>query len=113
MAKKKRVVSKPTKVVAVSEKDEIDSTEKDEPDLPSIQTEVEEQPAPEIFLDSCENLEADLVDESPIKKIDGLRPVSWAEEAENDDFHAKARDIWSKFKSNQGLTPRSGFLKGL
>uniref|UniRef100_A0A803QHG7 Uncharacterized protein n=1 Tax=Cannabis sativa TaxID=3483 RepID=A0A803QHG7_CANSA len=67
--------------------------ENEETDLPSIQTEDEEQPASEIFLDTCENLEGDPIDEVPSETIATPKFVSWAKEVEKADYHAKAKDV--------------------
>ncbi|XP_062074986.1 uncharacterized protein LOC133778993 [Humulus lupulus] len=71
-------------------------------DLPSIQDEGPVMFHDDVFHDPCEELElergVELNRSSP-------KAASWAEEAEGSEFQRSAKDVWSKFKWNQVLTP--------
>uniref|UniRef100_A0A803PL09 Reverse transcriptase zinc-binding domain-containing protein n=1 Tax=Cannabis sativa TaxID=3483 RepID=A0A803PL09_CANSA len=85
-----------------------------EADLPSIQEKNVHPEAKEEFHDSCKNL---IIETEPGTEPEGVeaeyaelettRQASWAEEVEQADFQTSARDIWSKFKTNQVLSPSS------
>uniref|UniRef100_A0A803NW52 DUF4283 domain-containing protein n=1 Tax=Cannabis sativa TaxID=3483 RepID=A0A803NW52_CANSA len=102
MVKKKRTVSKPIKRTAV--------VETETGDLPSI-PESDDQPATEVFLDTCENLEGEPIEEGsteiqrPTVLPASPKPVRWADDVEREDFSAQAKDVWSRFKTNQVCTP--------
>ncbi|XP_062103584.1 uncharacterized protein LOC133814669 [Humulus lupulus] len=99
MVRKRKVISKPVVVfneTLVAE------------DLPLIQeVEPESNPVDE-FHDPCADLEMDRgVDEMRDGSLLRTSPksVRWAEEVEGTDYQSSAKDVWSKFKSNQVLTP--------
>uniref|UniRef100_A0A803QHW6 Reverse transcriptase zinc-binding domain-containing protein n=1 Tax=Cannabis sativa TaxID=3483 RepID=A0A803QHW6_CANSA len=93
MAKKKRVGRKP----AIATMTDIGV------DLPSIHEEEVEPEMIEEFHDTIENL----IMENGIELVDAeadrgsSKPGNWADEVELADFQADARDLWSRFKSNQ------------
>uniref|UniRef100_A0A803NSM9 DUF4283 domain-containing protein n=1 Tax=Cannabis sativa TaxID=3483 RepID=A0A803NSM9_CANSA len=47
----------------------------------------------------------DAIEEGPTELLASPKPVSWVEKVEKEDFSAQAKDVWSKFKSNQVCTP--------
>ncbi|XP_062075831.1 uncharacterized protein LOC133779952 [Humulus lupulus] len=62
----------------------------------------------EEFHEPCAELEID----RGVEEVDegcsirsSSRAVNWAEEVEGNDFQNSAKEVWSKFKSNQVLTP--------
>uniref|UniRef100_A0A803QC82 Reverse transcriptase domain-containing protein n=1 Tax=Cannabis sativa TaxID=3483 RepID=A0A803QC82_CANSA len=99
MAKKKRTILKPIKSTAV--------VESETGDLPSIQPEGDDQPATEVFLDTCENLEGEPIEEGSIEMQGPTvlpaspKQVRWPDDVEREDFSAQARDVRSRFKTNQ------------
>uniref|UniRef100_A0A803Q312 DUF4283 domain-containing protein n=1 Tax=Cannabis sativa TaxID=3483 RepID=A0A803Q312_CANSA len=102
MAKKKRVGQKPVSAITVGNGDEENSL--------LIQDVVTKPEITEEFHDSSDNL----VIESGVECCEAEKfvrevsnPVSWAEKVEQADFQTSARDLWSKFKSNQVPSPSS------
>ncbi|KAM6582514.1 hypothetical protein CsatB_009516 [Cannabis sativa] len=99
MAKKKRVGRKPASAAT----EIVDQ----DPDLPSIQEEATDPELAEEFHDTIENLSSELgieVNEPELNRVAPI-PGNWAEEVEQANYQADARDLWSKFKSNQVPTP--------
>uniref|UniRef100_A0A803PXW4 DUF4283 domain-containing protein n=1 Tax=Cannabis sativa TaxID=3483 RepID=A0A803PXW4_CANSA len=99
MVKKKRVSRKPA--IAATE---VIGTDQD---LPSIQEEVAEPEAIEEFHDTIENMITEIGTEVVESEVDrgSPKPGNWADEVEQADFQADARDLWSKFKTNQVPSP--------
>ncbi|XP_062085110.1 DExH-box ATP-dependent RNA helicase DExH11 isoform X2 [Humulus lupulus] len=77
-------------------------------DLPSIQDEGPVMFPDDVFHDPCDELELERgVELNRVGCLNRSSPkaASWAEEAEGFEFQRSAKDVWSKFKSNQVLTP--------
>ncbi|XP_062086218.1 uncharacterized protein LOC133792330 [Humulus lupulus] len=94
MGRKKKVILKP---VAVSDETTVE-------DLPSIQEVEPELTTAEEFHEPCADFEMDRGTEEILNRS-SPKAGNWAEEVEDVDFQNSAKEIWSKFKTNQVLTP--------
>ncbi|XP_060959203.1 uncharacterized protein LOC133030467 [Cannabis sativa] len=94
MAKKKRAVRKPA------------STPLESTSIASEHSPVgEEEPVEEIYHEPCADLGYEEEIAPTTEKSIGSIPRNWAEEVEKADFQATAADLWSKFPTDQVLTP--------
>ncbi|XP_062100689.1 uncharacterized protein LOC133806613 [Humulus lupulus] len=98
MARKRKGISKPVVVSGETVAEDLPSIQEVEPDLNHV----------EEFHDPCDELEMERgVKTMRVGSMNRTSPksASWAEEAEGTEYQRSAKDVWSKFKSNQVLTP--------